>query len=64
MRKLNEYSDTDIRAIVEAEEWDRPLTPVAQTRVSGWYAAAFWMLRLYVIAMVLVVGFAFFHFGR
>ena len=61
MRKLHEYSDSQIEEIIRREGWDRSLPPVARIQVSGWLTLAFWGLRAYIIAMLAVVGFAFFH---
>jgi hypothetical protein len=61
MQRLDAATEDAIRRIVEDEGWDRPPAPVERIRPSGWYTAAFWLLRLYVGAMLAVVTYAFAH---
>ncbi|MBV8262439.1 MAG: hypothetical protein JOY87_01295 [Candidatus Eremiobacteraeota bacterium] len=61
MQKLHHYADVEIEAIIRQEGWDRPLAPVHRVQLSGWFSLAFWGLRIYVAAMLAVVGYAFFH---
>ncbi len=61
MQKLNEYSAHEIEAIIRDEGWDRPLVPVHRVTPSGWFAFAFWGLRVYIVAMLAVLGYAFLH---
>ena len=61
MQKLTDYSEFEIEGIIREEGWDRPPAPVKQVRLSGWFALAFWGLRVYVLAMLAVVSYAFFH---
>jgi hypothetical protein len=64
VRKLAEYSDIEIQGIVREEGWDQPLAPVRRVRLTLWLEVAFWALRVYILAMLGVVGYAFFHAAR
>lgn len=59
MRKLRDYTDREITDILHGEAWASPLKPVTRVKPSGWLAAAFWGLRVYVVLMLGVVVFAF-----
>jgi hypothetical protein len=61
VKKLEDYSPQDIQALLESEAWTRPLAPVARARFKPWQQAVFWALRLYIVAMLIVVFWAFWH---
>lgn len=59
MQKIHGYDDSDVQEILEREGWAEPLPPVKRlARLSGWHQFAFWVLRVYVAAMLVVVVYA------
>lgn len=60
MQKIHVSDNDDVQRILEREGWAQPLPPVKKlTRLSWWHHIAFWALRVYVVAMLVVVVYAF-----
>jgi hypothetical protein len=58
MKKLEDYSPQDIKALLKSEEWTKPLAPVTRTRFKPWQQAVFWGLRLYIVALLIIIFWA------
>ncbi len=61
MKKLEDYPAQDIRSLLETEAWTQPLAPITRSKFKPWQQAVFWGLRLYIVAMLIVVFWAFWH---
>jgi hypothetical protein len=61
VKKLEEYSPQEIQTLLDKEAWARPLPPVTRARFRPWQQVVFWTLRLYIVAMLIVVFWAFWH---
>lgn len=61
MKRLEDYSPHDIDALLAQEAWDHPLPPVTRARFRPWQQVVFWGLRLYIVVMLIVVFWAFWH---
>jgi len=53
--------DMAIAAIARDEGWLTPLTPIERIRLRPWQQAVFWGLRLYIVVMLVIMGWGFFH---
>ncbi len=56
---LDHYDRKEIERLLRDEGWDHPPAEVRRILPSGWYRAAFWALRAYIIVMVVVVAIGF-----
>jgi hypothetical protein len=59
MKDLDDFQVQDIRTLLEQERWDEPLAPVQRTRLTRGQRIVFWVLRVYVLVMTVVVLWAF-----
>jgi hypothetical protein len=59
MKELDDYDPQEIRNLLAQEGWLDPLPPVHRIQFLPWQRWVFWALRLYIVVMVIVVGWAF-----
>jgi hypothetical protein len=53
--------DMAIAAIARDEGWLTPLMPIERITLRPWQQAVFWSLRLYIVVMLVIMGWGFFH---
>lgn len=56
-----EVDPVELARLLHEEGWDRPLPEVTQKPLKVWQQLVFWALRLYIIAMLMIVIWAFAH---
>jgi hypothetical protein len=61
MKNLSDFQAHEIRRVIEEEGWDVPRVEVTRTRPTPGQQIVFWGLRIYVMAMTVVVVWAFLH---
>ncbi len=61
MKQLDEFDHDAVRRLIVAEGWGQPLPEVRRMRLSARQQGVFWGLRIYVMVMTAVVGWAFLH---
>jgi hypothetical protein len=61
MKDLSDFQAHEIHRLLKEERWDEPLAQVKRTRLTPGQQIVFWGLRIYVLAMTVVVVWAFLH---
>ena len=61
MKQLHEFDHDAVHRLITAEGWDQTLPEVKRIRLSTSQQVVFWGLRIYVVVMTGVVGWAFLH---
>ncbi len=59
------YYDKDtedaLAALAEQENWLAPPTEITRVVLRPWQQVVFWGLRLYILVMLVVMGWGFYH---
>ena len=52
-------NQSELAAIARGEDWLKPLPEIRRVVLHPWQQAVFWGLRLYIVAMLAVIGWSF-----
>ncbi|MDE3073368.1 MAG: hypothetical protein KGJ63_11625 [Pseudomonadota bacterium] len=59
MKDLDEYTPEQVQTLLAEEHWHDELQPVHRVQLTPWQQWVFWGLRIYVVAMCVIVLWAF-----
>ncbi|MDD2876644.1 MAG: hypothetical protein PHT60_07500 [Acidiphilium sp.] len=58
---MNRNDDDEINSIAHSEGWLTPPATVTRITLRPWQQAVFWGLRVYIVIMLLIMGYGFAH---
>ncbi len=61
MNYYDKDSEGALAALAQEENWLAPPTEITRVVLRPWQQAVFWGLRLYIMVMLAVMGWGFYH---
>lgn len=61
MSYCDKNSEQALLILVEQENWLAPPMEIGRVVLRPWQQAVFWVLRLYIVVMLSVMGWGFYH---
>ncbi len=61
MANYDDDNTDAIAALAEAENWLTPPMQIERVMLRRWQQAVFWGLRIYIVIMLAIMGWGFYH---